>query len=140
MFHVKNILSVLAGLVVALIIIYTFELFGQLFFPPPTEIDIKSSEAMRELMKNASIGSLIVVLIAYALGSFAGGVAASIIAVNNKSTFAMIVGGLLMVASIINMFMLYHPVWFMILSLLIYIPFAYLGNRFVAKNTITPAQ
>ena len=58
------------------------------------------------------------------------------IASGNKVIHSIIVGALLMVSGIANMIMLPHPLWMWIFGLMIFIPFAYLGNRFLNKNKI----
>ncbi len=133
---VRSILAIAAGLITAFVVIFVIEAIGHVFYPPPPDADMRNQETVKNLMENAPAGSLIIVLVGWALGSFVGGVVSSHIASGNKVIHSIIVGALLMVSGIANMIMLPHPLWMWIFGLMIFIPFAYLGNRFLNKNKI----
>ena len=132
----RSILAVVAGLVTAFVVIFVIEAVGHIFYPPPPDIDMRDPQVIKSLMENAPTGSLIVVLIGWALGSFIGGLVTSHVAIKNKLTHSIITGALLMISGIANMIMLPHPVWMWIFGLLISIPFAYWGSRYLNKNRI----
>jgi hypothetical protein len=75
------------------------------------------------------------ILLAYAAGSFAGGLVASLIAGIQQPKAAVIVGSILLVAGIMNIVSIPgHPLWFIIVGCLLYIPFSYLGYLSVQKR------
>lgn len=133
----KNILAVIAGVIAAVIVIFIVEAISNMLFPPASKIDMENPEEVRKMIENAPAGALIVVIIGWAIGSFAGGLVATIISNKNKSTYALIVGTLLMISGIINLMMFTHPIWMWIFGLGVNLPFAYLGYRFVSKRTIS---
>ena len=132
----RSISAVAAGLVTAFVVIFVIEAIGHVFYPPPADVNMKDPESVKILMENAPTGSLIIVLIGWALGSFVGGLVTAVVALRNKVTHSIITGALLMISGIANMIMLPHPVWMWVAGLLIFIPFAYLGSSYLNKNKI----
>lgn len=133
---IKNILAVFAGLATAFVIIFVFEAIGHIIYPPPPEIDLSNSDHVRQLIESMPVGALIIVIIAWAIGSFAGGVVSSIVAISHKTMLAIIVGALITVSAFINLMMVYHPAWMWVCGLLAGIPFAWWGSIVIRKNTI----
>jgi hypothetical protein len=81
------------------------------------------------------IAAFIWILLGYAVSAFAGGLIATLISGRRKALPAIIVGAVLMVGGIMNLIMIpYHPVWFMIANLIVYLPFAWLGYFFIRKK------
>ena len=129
----KKILSVLAGIIGGGMIILLVEKLGHTVYPPPPDFDYKDVEALRLLIENAPLGALLFVVLAWALGSLAGGLIAALIAVEDKTKQALFVGGILMVLGVINMMSIPHPVWMQIAGLTVYLPFAYWGGTLGSK-------
>lgn len=125
----KRILAVLAGLITGMIVIGLVEYISHQIYPPPADFDYTNKEALAELMKNIPVGALIIVIIAWAAGSFAGGFVASKIGREKGITLGLIVGAILMLAGIINMLMIPHPIAFWIGGLTVYLPFSYWGAK-----------
>ncbi|MEO8665703.1 MAG: hypothetical protein ABI462_09425 [Ignavibacteria bacterium] len=131
---VRSVLAVLAGLVTAFVVIFVVEAVGHIFYPPPPDADLRNPETIKLLMENAPTGSLIMLLIGWAAGSFIGGLFTAIVATKNKVTHSIITGGLLMISGISNMVLVQHPVWMWIFGLMMFVPFAYLGSKYLSKN------
>jgi ABC-type Na+ efflux pump permease subunit len=125
---VRNILSIILGLLASFIIIIILESAGHIIHPPPPGLDTKDLEAVKTYVSTAPPIVFVLVILAYALGSFIGGVTASAVASNNKMAKAITVGGILMGLGAYNLFMIPHPVWTVIISLVVFIPFSYLGG------------
>ena len=99
---------------------------------------LKDPEAIRQVMAVAPTGALLVVLVGWALGSFAGGYTAAKISSSAPMRHALIVGVLLTVAGVANDLMLPSPAWFWV-GLLLFIPAAWTGAR-TALSSSTPAK
>lgn len=125
----KNILGVLAGIISAFILIFLVEKVGHSIFPVAENIDFGDKEAMKKIIDTMSFGALLTVIIAYAIGSFGGGFVCALISENNKIRYSVITGIILLIFGLINLFMIPHPVWFMIVNVLVYIPFAFFGGK-----------
>ena len=57
-------------------------------------------------------------MIAWVVGTFSGSLVASKLGTANPLIFAGIVGGLILAATIANLIMIPHPLWFSIVSLI----------------------
>ena len=85
-------------------------------------------------MQDIPAGALWFVLLAWALGSFAGGWLATLLAKHRSRMHALIVGGVLLLAGVVNMLMLPHPTWFRIVGVLLFLPAACLGASLVRRE------
>jgi hypothetical protein len=68
------------------------------------------------------------VILSYIVGSFFGGMTATGIA-KEKYNPAVIVGGVLTLAGIMNAISIPQPMWVSIVCILVFIPLAYLGAK-----------
>ena len=123
-------LAVAMGLFAGIVMIVIMEQISGLMYPLPAEVDPSDMDAINNFMRNeASIEMFLIVLLGYGLGAFVGGFTASwfekLQTVRLRA--ALITGGILMVFGLMNLFVIDHPVWFWICSLLVYIPAAWLG-------------
>ena len=132
---VKKILIVLLGIVCGSVLIYAVEAIGHLVYPPPEQMDLNDIEAMKAMIKTLPIGALLFVLLAYAVGSFGGGFIVTLFSKSRKPLLAIVVGVVLAIFGIINLFMIPHPVWFAVASILLYVPCAYMGSLIAKRVT-----
>lgn len=126
----RKIIGVIAGLAVGVIVIYAVETLGHQLYPMPPGVDMENPEAMGAWIETLPAGAFAIILGAFIGGGFAGGAVATLIA-RDRPVPALIVGGLLTVAGIANVAMIPHPLWFTIVSVLVYLPAAWLGARVV---------
>ena len=124
---IRTILALLIGLITGFLLIGLLEMVGHLIYPPPPGVDLTNPEIVKELIKNAPTGALILILISYAIGAFAGGLVAMLIGKKSPGLYIGGVGGGLLGGGILNLINLPHPLWFTILSILIFIPCAAIG-------------
>ena len=129
----KNFLSVLAGVVSGMALIMIFEPLEMRFYPLPPGTDIYNPEALKQAMSHMPTGAFLFLLGSYGLASLAGGMVATLLSGRKKNAPALITGSVLTFGGIMNLCMLPHPIWFMIVNVLEFIPLAYLGYL-VAQN------
>jgi hypothetical protein len=133
-----NILAVVAGFIAGGVAVGIVEMIGMTLVPPPPELieAIKAEDFQRaaELINTLPLVSFLYVLLAYAVGAFLGGlVASSICPTMSRPWPALIVGGLLLLTGLMNVVMLPHPLWFTVVSLLIFLPAAWQGSRLAER-------
>jgi MFS family permease len=116
----KQVLAVLAGLVVGVLVIFLAQAIEMAIFPPPANFDPNDPEQVKQLMQNASTLSLVLVLVGYFLGAFIGGLVATNIIKGTTWMPALLVGTVLTVLGLINLLAIPHPLWFTIFGLVIY--------------------
>ncbi len=131
----RRILAVIAGLFAGFLIVALVEALSPLLFTMPAGLNPKNPESIRQYAEQIPAGSLVVVLLAHALGSFGGGWLAALVARVKPVQHALIVGALVMIAGIVNLVIIPHPLWFSILDVLVYMPSAYLGGTMVTSTS-----
>lgn len=126
---VRSILAVIVGMLVAFVLIVCVEMLGMRVYPPPAGMDPANLESIKAAMAQIPLGALLFVLLAYTVGSVAGGWVAARFAPSAKLMHAMIVATLLFGAGLMNLMTIPHPPWFWVVSSVIY----YLGAWSGAK-------
>jgi hypothetical protein len=123
----KNILSVVAGIMVAFMLIAGIEMLSHQIYSLPKNIDPNDKELMKNFMSEIPIGALIMILVAYMVGAFGGGIITGLMASEKRTQMGITTGVVLLILGISNLLMIPHPIWFSIASILLYVPAAYLG-------------
>jgi hypothetical protein len=131
---VKNLLAVVAGVIVGGLMVAVMEIIGHSLFPPPPGLDASNPASLAKLMEQVPMGAKLSVVVAWAVGSLAAGFVAGKLASFNGSTMALIAGGVLLCAGGYTMIAIPHPVWMVIAGLLVPLPSAYAGWRLTAKS------
>ena len=129
---IKNISAVMLGLVLGVVVNMTIIMISGSVIPPPEGGDVTTMEGLKETMHLFQPEHFIFPFLAHALGTFAGGFLAALIAANHKMKFAMLIGLFFLIGGIINVIILPSPTWFTIWFTLLdlagaYIPMAWLG-------------
>ncbi|MEO9532240.1 MAG: hypothetical protein ABJG68_11025 [Crocinitomicaceae bacterium] len=108
----KKLWAILAGLSAAFCVVIVIEIISHKLYPLPENVDPNNYEQMAALLKKAPTGSLLIVALGHLLGMFVG-VSISLRILKELSA-AYIVGGLFMLLTLGNLFMLPHQTWFMV--------------------------
>jgi hypothetical protein len=132
---IRKILAVVLGVVAGGIVIGVSEAIAHTIYPVPAGLDPSKPEMIAEYIRTAPLGALIAVLISWALGALVAGVVATLIARVADAKSALIAGGVLLLFSLINMFVIPHPVWFRIAGILLFLPLAGLGYVLVKPRS-----
>jgi hypothetical protein len=125
----KKFIAVLVGVVLSTVIFLALESVGHRLYPPPSGVNFHDPAAIKAYMAALPVGALLLVLLAYAVGSLTGGLVATLIAGRAGITPALIVGAVLTALGVTNLVSIPQPLWFAISSTLLYIPFSWLGSR-----------
>jgi len=135
----RKILGVVAGWFTAAAIFLLVEMLATgLAQNPPGNMSHMSSAEIAQYMASLPAGVYIATWIGYIIGSFGGGwMATKVSQVRDNPAFAVIVGVILTVGGILNFFYMRpgQPMWFVILSLLTYIPLAYVGYLLARRRS-----
>ncbi len=131
---VRNVLAVLAGLVIGGIVNMLVVAIGPMVIPPPAGVDVSSMEALGKSMPLFEPRHFIMPFVAHALGTLVGAIAAYMIAGSHKTQIALVIGVLFLIGGAAASYMLPAPVWFEALDLLVaYLPMAWLGSKIGAR-------
>ncbi len=130
----KNALAVVAGLLAAFVVFAAIEGLRSILHPSPPGLDMKNPEMMKEYIATLPLSAKIMVLAAYLIGSLVAGMVVAKVSKSSDKKLPIITGSILTVAAIVNLYMIPSPIWFVVINLLIYIPFVLLGHSKIIKR------
>jgi hypothetical protein len=132
----RKILAVVFGVVVAVVLIVAIEALGHTVYPVPDSLDLTNPEVLKAYMIDAPIAALLLVLGAWLVAALVGGLLACFIAKESPLVYSAIIGGLVLMGTVINLISIPHPLWFSITSVVAIIATIFvtsrLGSSFVA--------
>ena len=114
----RSILGLILGLAVAILTVMLFQWISHTVWPPPEGLDPNDSAALAEHLKAAPLGSLILVVAGYVVGTFDGVFLGCFIGTAKRYVYAVVIGGLILVGTISTLIMIPHPIWFSASSLI----------------------
>ena len=129
----RKILAVIVAMVVAVAIFMIVQMINTMVVAPPSDAVMKDPAALREFMANGPVKAYVIVLIGYLIGSFAGGFIVTKMSRRESPglTLPIIVGALLSLGMVANiLFLPGQPIWFIVASLIVFIPMSLFGHRF----------
>ena len=129
----RKILAVIVAMVVAVAIFMIVQMINSMVVAPPSDAVMKDPTALREFMANGPVKAYVIVLIGYLIGSFAGGFIVTKMSRRESPglTLPIIVGALLSLGMVANiLFLPGQPIWFIVASLIVFIPMSLFGHRF----------
>jgi MFS family permease len=130
---IKKIGIVLLGIMVANVLIFGVQSIGHKIYPPGIDLSQASPEKIEAYIAGMPIGAMLMVWLAYAVGSIIGGFTVGKL---GKQSFGIQgsywVGGILTVLGLVNLVIIPHPMWFAVLTSVTYLPLCWFG----AKSTL----
>lgn len=128
----KRIAAVLAGVFSGIIIVYAGDACTHILFPPPSGIDFRDHDQLIQLIANMPTHVFLIMLVFWLLASFTGGFVAGKINKQGWKVSSLITGTILLAATVMNFFIIPHPVWMIIATVLLFLPAAYFGGKIAA--------
>src|SRR5690606_4181733 len=126
----RNIVAVIAGLLVAGAAAMLLEVVVHAIHPPPEDFDLYDRVKLKELMDATPPWVYVAIMLAHLVGTFLGAWLTAAIARGRwQLGLAMIVGFLLMLGGSANMLMIPHPFWAW-LEVPLYLVAAWAGGKF----------
>lgn len=134
---VKNILAVIAGVIIGGIVNMGIVKIGGYIIPPPEGADVTTMEGLAASMPLFETRHFIMPFLAHALGALVGAAVAGLIAASHKMWFALGIGAFFLIGGIMMVMSVPSPTWFAALDLIgAYIPMAYLGGKFATREKV----
>jgi hypothetical protein len=131
----KNILAVVAGIVVGSVVNMTLISVSGSIIPPPEGADVTTTEGLKASMHLFKPKHFIMPFLAHALGTLVGAMVAGLIAANSKMKYGFSIGIAFLIGGIASVFLLPSPTWFSALDLIVaYLPMGYLGGRWAERR------
>src|SRR5262249_30036218 len=110
--------AVLAGLVVAAVLVVGVEAFSSVVHPFPPDVDPTDYEVCKAHVARYPAWVLAVAVLAWGLTTFSGAWLATRIGPGRHRAHGVVVGLILLALVVVNMSMLPYPVWFWVANLL----------------------
>lgn len=131
----KNILAVVAGLLIGSVVNMGLIMISGKIIPPPEGADVTTMEGLKASMHLMQPKHFLFPFLAHALGTFVGAALAATLAATRKMRLSIVVGIIFLVGGITNVFMLPSPMWFNVVDLVgAYIPMAWIAGKLFAKQ------
>ncbi|MBB6185381.1 hypothetical protein [Oleiagrimonas soli] len=127
-----------AGIVSALVTVVVIEFVGHSLYPPPGNLDLSDHDAVAAFIRTLPPGAFGFALSAWAFGVFDGTLVATVIARGKSGFYALLVGGVVLLAALANLAVIPHPMWFQVAALVL-IGMAALAARLVGQ-LLMPTQ
>ncbi|WP_116772027.1 hypothetical protein [Maribacter litoralis] len=130
----KNILAVVAGVIVGSMVNMGIVMISGSIIPPPEGGDITTMEGLKSTIHLFKPKHFIFPFLAHALGTLVGAFIAAKIAATRKMLMALLIGLFFLIGGTVNIAMLGGPMWFTALDIIVaYLPMAYLGYLLAKK-------
>lgn len=123
-----------AGLVIAILLVWLIELIGHAVYPPPVDIDFSDPEAVRTYIAVLPVAAVLFVGVAWVIGAFVGISVACRIGSARPVIYAVLVGGFVLAGAITMLIIIPHPWWFTVVSLPAIIAAAYAAMRLAPRS------
>ena len=125
---VRNILAVVAGVVLGSLVNMGLVILGPMLIPPPEGADLSTAEGFAAALPLLDARHFLMPFLAHALGTLLGSFTTARIAANRELQLAMVVGVVFLAGGIAAANMIPAPTWFIVLDLVAaYLPMAWLG-------------
>ncbi|MDG1738077.1 MAG: hypothetical protein P8L68_00650 [Paracoccaceae bacterium] len=130
----KKIIAVIVGVIGGMAAMMVINFISVMLYPMPEGLDTSDKAVMIAYIAGVPIGAKLLVVAGWMVSAFVAGLVAALIAPEGSGrTMAIVAGGILMLGGIMNIVMIPHPIWMMIIGLLQYIPLAHLGAKAAGK-------
>ena len=134
----RKILAVVFGIVVAVVLIIAIETLGYAVYPVPDGLDLTDPETLQAYVMDAPIAALLFVLGAWLVATLVGGLLACFIAKEFPLVYSAIIGGLVLLGTIINLMSIPHPTWFSITAISAIIATIFVTSRLGSSLVAAP--
>ncbi|WP_415908972.1 hypothetical protein [Oleiharenicola sp. Vm1] len=136
----RNTLAALAGALTGMMLILAVQTVSQrVFYPLPPDLNPKDAAAMAAYFKSLPTGAFLLVLLSYLVGVTAGAHVAGRFSSDGGPRQGVMVTGLFIVASLMNLLALPHPAWFWIANFAVVIFAGWLGLKLLPQRAAPAA-
>jgi hypothetical protein len=124
----RKIFAVIAGVITAILCFVSVETLNHQIHPFPASLNFNNAKQVNEYMQTVPLSFWLLVLAGWAVGSVLAGFVIQKISKTDSVFLPSIAGIVLTLSSIANLFAFQHPIWFMVLALILFVPAVFLGN------------
>jgi hypothetical protein len=128
------ILGIVVGVIAGFLTIGVIEAVGHQLYPVATNVDFRDREAVKAFMASMPFGGLTFVVAAWIAGAYVAAVVGLVIG-ERKRIAGLVPSGLILLATVANLFMLPHPGWMGVVGLSGILLAMWLADALFARKT-----
>ncbi len=125
----RDIFAGIAGVVIAVLIVFLAKELSQMMYPLPASLDPGDTEDLRDYIATQPLGAFLIVMGGWVVATFVGSVVAERIGTAKAWIYPTVVGGFMFTATTANLIAIPHPHWFTAVSLAAILVSAWLAWR-----------
>lgn len=126
---IRNVLAVIAGVVIGSIANMLLINVGHMLVPPPPGSDVSTMEGVKAAIQNFETRHFVFPFLAHAVGPLVGTFITTLMVARHKSKFAIGMAVFFLLGGIAASIMIPAPIWFKVVDLVFaYVPMALLGG------------
>jgi hypothetical protein len=114
----RVILGIIAGVVIAVALVFALELIVNVIAPPPADVDMSDPVHVRERVSGLPMVAFALVLLGWVVGAGLGSWAAVRIGQRPVAWPGLLVGAVIFIGTLYNIMTIPHPIWFVGIALL----------------------
>lgn len=127
----RTLFAALVGIVVCTVVIGAMQSLNLHWFPAPAGMDFHDPKQVAAHVATLPAAAFAVVLASWLIGSFVGGAVATRLSPQRSRRAGLAPGVFTLIGVVMNIVLYPHPLWMAVLGLLLPIPAAWLGHRFM---------
>lgn len=131
----RSIGAVVIGVIAGLVAVVVGDAIAVALFPLPPGIDPNDREALKAVAANLPTGAFLIVFLGWVAAAFVGPWAGAKVAQHNPPRHAMIVGGVLLAATLANLASIPHPLWMWVGAIVVFPLGALAAGRMTRPST-----
>jgi hypothetical protein len=131
----RNVVAIVGGIVTAFLTRWLIIALSNMIFPPPTGLDFSDVIAVEPYLATLPIGAFLLILASSVVAAFVGTLVACYVGTIGPFYCALIVGGMVLAATIANFIAIPYPLWLSIATLLGVIASAWLAMRLAPASS-----
>jgi len=135
---IRNVAAIVGGIVIAFVTVMLVDMLNHSIYPPPPGLDVSDPEAFRPYLDTLPIGAFLLIMASSVVAAFVGTLAASFIGTMQPRNCAIIVGGMVLAATVANFIAIPHPLWLAIATLAGVVVSAWAAMRIAASSRPEP--
>lgn len=130
----KYVLPVVVGAMSGMILITLGEQIIHNIYPPVPGTDFYDADSLAKYLKQLPANAFVLKLVNYVFCSFLAGLISTLVSKRTTARPAVVIGIVLTLAGLYYIINMPYPLWFAIVSMLVYMPFTMLGYLAVRKK------
>ncbi|MFZ1457304.1 MAG: hypothetical protein WAT22_18690 [Saprospiraceae bacterium] len=125
----KNILVVILAIAAGMIAMMAGHQISNVILPPPEGMDVSNMESFVANAHKLTTGHWILALLSHAFGPLVSGFIVAKYSAAHHRQLLWIVAGAWIIAGVLNLMAIHHPLWFKIADILMYVPMTFIGAK-----------